>query len=184
MQWTFWTQAAQWVIYMFLPGLMTCISWKTQARRYIRETIWCSRAVNILNTKFPPWQSRFIAATASQKISCPTRLSCSSGWLAQLILPSAVTWRVTKPTQREVLLDCNWSLYFSIEQSRCPMKQLLPEPRRCGANIKLESLNQIVAEAPLGSRECVIGGGGGRVPKDQKRSIVSILQTQVKILIH
>ena len=50
------------------------------------------------------------------------------------------------------------------------MKQLLPEPRRCGANIKLESLNQIVAEAPLESRECVIGGGGGRVPKDQKRS--------------
>lgn len=64
------------------------------------------------------------------------------------------------------------------------MKQLFPEPRRCGANIKLESLNQIVAEAPLGSRECVIGGGGGRVPKDQKRSIVRILQTQVKILIH
>lgn len=50
------------------------------------------------------------------------------------------------------------------------MKQLFPEPRRCGENIKLESLNQIVAEAPLGSRECVIGGGGGRVPKDQKRS--------------
>ena len=64
------------------------------------------------------------------------------------------------------------------------MKQLFPKPRRCGANIKLESLNQIVAEAPLESRECVIGGGGGRVPKDQKRSIVRILQTQVKILIH
>ena len=64
------------------------------------------------------------------------------------------------------------------------MKQLLPEPRRCGANINLESLNQIVAEAPLGSRECVIAGGGGRVPKDQKRSILSILQTQVKILVH
>ena len=64
------------------------------------------------------------------------------------------------------------------------MKQLFPEPRRCGANIKLESLNQIVAEAPLGSRECVIGGGGGEGAKSPEKIIVRILQTQVKILIH